>query len=139
MGSTTGARFNRIIFFLFIASLFSACYYDNVQELNPTAGLFQKCDTTGTISYSNDIVPILNTNCGTTNSCHGVSNTSGYNLSGYDGLSDQAMNGNLVHSITHDPALTPAQWMPNNCGGCFLNTCSIDKITAWVNRGFPNN
>ena len=139
MVSTTGSGFNKILFFLFITSLFSACYYDNVQELNPTAGLFQKCDTTGTISYSNDIVPILNTNCGTTNSCHSTSNTSGFILSTYNGLAEQAFGGNLVLAITHDPSLNSNQWMPANCGGCFLNTCSIDKIIAWVNRGFPNN
>ena len=139
MSSAKPAGFNKIIFFFLIASFLSACYYDNIQEIHPTEGLFKKCDTTGTISYSGDIVPVLNSNCGTTNSCHGPGNTSGYNLSTYNGLAEQALGGNLVLAITHDPSLTPNKWMPNNCGECFLNKCSIDKITVWVNRGFPNN
>jgi len=130
---------HKIIFLLFVVSLFSACYYDNVDELKPAVGLFSTCDTTGTISYANDIVPILNTNCGTQNTCHSANNTSGFNLSNYTDLSEQALGGNLVMAITHDPSMTPSQWMPNNCGGCFLNQCSIEKIEAWVNRGFPEN
>lgn len=129
----------KYFFVLLIASLLTACYYDNVQELHPASGLLLNCDTAGTISYNNDIVPILRSNCGTNNSCHSSNNTSGFNLSNYNGLSEQAMVGNLVLAITHDPSLNSAKWMPNNCGGCFINKCSINKIIAWVNRGFPNN
>ncbi len=127
------------ILFLVIVTMFSGCYNDNVDELNPTIGLFQNCDTTGTISYANDIVPILSSNCGTNNSCHSANNIGGFNLSNYRDLSEQALGGNLVLSITHDPSLLPSKWMPNNCDYCFLNQCSIDKIEVWVNRGFPNN
>lgn len=138
--SVSGLQVRKLFFFLFVIWLFSSCYYDNVDEIHPAAGLFQTCDTTGLIiSYANDIVPILSANCGINNSCHGLNNTSGFNLSNYSELHDQALGGNLVLSITHDPSLDQAHWMPNNCGGCFLNACSILKIEAWVNQGIRQN
>jgi hypothetical protein len=130
----------KIIFLLPVLSLFSACYYDNVDELKPAVGLFPNCDTTGTITYTNAIEPILKTNCGTTTACHSSTNTSGFDLSNYSSVKDQSSDGdlsNIILAITHDSLFTPEQWMPNNCGGCFLNQCSIEKIQAWVHRGNP--
>ena len=127
-----------ILSFLFVLLLFSSCYYDNVDELHPAAGL-QSCDTTGTVSYANDIAPILRDNCGTTNACHSTATgVNGYPLDNYDDLANQAALGFLVLDITHDPSRTRAQWMPNNCD-CFLNKCGIEKIISWVNNGYPNN
>ena len=128
----------KIIPAFLVFSFLSSCYYDNTDELHPAAAL-QSCDTTGIVSYANDIVPILKTNCGTTNTCHSTATgTNGYPLDQYTELSNQAAIGNLVFAITHDPSFTPAQWMPSNCD-CFLEKCSMNKIIAWVNRGFPEN
>ena len=58
-------------FALFCMAFLPSCYYDNNEELHPELLLATNCDTSGiTISYANDIVPILKGSCGTTNSCH---------------------------------------------------------------------
>ncbi|MEY4111226.1 MAG: hypothetical protein RLZZ46_1582, partial [Bacteroidota bacterium] len=41
-------------------TVFTSCYYDNVEELYPKNPLDSKvCDTTAAVSYSKDIRPIL--------------------------------------------------------------------------------
>ncbi len=124
----------KVVLPLFVISLLSSCYYDNLDELHPSAGL-EPCDTTGTISYATDIVPILNANCGTNNSCH--NGAAPFPLDTYSGVIDQVNSDNLILAITHDPSFTAAQWMPS--GGGFINTCSINKIRAWINRGALEN
>jgi hypothetical protein len=123
----------RTIPLLFVISFFSSCYYDNQDELHPTAGL-APCDTTGTISYLNDIVPILDTYCGTSNSsCHAPGHsTGGLSLGDYQTVVDNSAN--IVSSITPGTHLVP---MPYQSGP--LNVCDREKITAWVNRGALNN
>ena len=124
----------KIISVLVISFFLSSCYYDNLEELHPNITT-TVCDTTGTISYSNDIVPIMNNNCGTGNSCHNSSSTSGITLDNYADVRGNA--NSIVKAILHDPVYTAAQWMPS--GGATLNSCSIMKIQAWVNRGRLNN
>jgi len=126
---------------LFVISFLSSCYYDNLDELHPSITT-EVCDTTGTISYSADVKPILDANCGTNNSCHNSS--SSFPLDSYAGVQLQATSGHgcggtgvLVPAIKHDPCLSPIDFMPS--GGGSLNQCNIEKIQAWVNRGTLNN
>ena len=125
----------KIIPFLFVASFFSSCYYDNLDELHPNSGL-EPCDTTGTISYLIDIVPIINTYCGPTNSsCHSANHsTSSIPLDTYQSVLVQADNGKLLGSIQHQSGFVamPFQLAP-------LNSCDREKIMAWVHRGSLNN
>ncbi|HEU4717159.1 MAG TPA: hypothetical protein VFU15_04980, partial [Bacteroidia bacterium] len=65
----------------FVALLLGSCYYDNYDELYPGASLFTPCDTSGTISYSQQIRNTLDNYC---ISCHSGSNPSGgVNLTDY--------------------------------------------------------
>jgi hypothetical protein len=122
---------------LFIALFFNSCYYDNLEEIHPFLPT-ANCDTTGTISYSTDLVPILVSYCSLNSpTCHNAATS--YPMDTYDGVAVFAQSGVLVQSIKHDPAIVggPINYMPS--GGGKLDRCSIMKIEAWVNRGFPQN
>ncbi|MFM7729106.1 MAG: hypothetical protein ACKO7B_20580, partial [Flavobacteriales bacterium] len=74
--------------FFVLASALSGCYYDNFEELN-AAELLKPCDTSGTMSFQNDIQPILTSRCGTDNSsCHSSSNNDPYNTGANGSLVD---------------------------------------------------
>ncbi|MEZ4956041.1 MAG: hypothetical protein R2825_20955 [Saprospiraceae bacterium] len=125
-----------IFVFSALAFLTQGCYYDNVAELHPETVLnVTPCDTTATISFTNDIEPILKSSCGINNSCHGSSNTSNISLNTYTGVNAQANNGRLLSSVNWDG---DASFMPKN-STAKLNDCSLTKIRLWVESGAPNN
>ena len=72
---------------LFAGSFFSSCYYDNNEELYGTIN----CDTVD-ISYTADILPILENACLT---CHNTTSAGvlggGNNLEGFDNLSNYCL------------------------------------------------
>jgi hypothetical protein len=135
MRLSTNLIIKRIIPFLFVTSFLSSCYYDNQDELHPVINL-PTCDTTGTISYTGDIVPLLNTYCGTTNSsCHTANHSSSsIALTDYQSVQLQVDNGKLLGSIQHQPGYVP---MPFQTAA--LNSCDRQKIEAWVHKGSLNN
>jgi hypothetical protein len=122
-----------------IAITFSACYYDNLEDLHPAPVIIPGvndttaagCDTAKTITYTADIKPIMSNNCGAgNNSCHsGSGSQSGIDLSTYAGSKGAAL-GNLVGAITWDGT---APNMPKNLPK--INDCSIAIIKKWVNTG----
>ncbi len=128
----------RKIFFIFLllAGLMylSSCYKDNLSKLMPSSGITIPCDTSGAISYSAQIVPILQANCGINSSCHSSGNISGYNLSTYAGINAVAQNGYLVSAISWTGSVAP---MPQNAPQ--INSCNIALIEKWVNAGHLNN
>jgi len=91
------------------------------------------CDTTD-VSYSKQVLPILQDNC---YSCHGQGNTAGsggIDLSTYTALKVYAQNGFLVGNVSHAPGYNPMPYgLPE------LPSCEINTITAWVNQGILNN
>ena len=127
----TGTIFISAVLVLFSLS---GCYYDNFAELHPSAAL-NACDTTKTISYSQDIVPILNNSCGINNSCHSSSNTSNVDLSNYAGVDTSVVKGKFYSSVNWDgfaskmPKGSPTQ----------ISICNITQIKKWVAAGAPNN
>jgi hypothetical protein len=119
-----------ITLFSLLLSVSFGCYYDNFEELHPT---ITACDTTGTITYTNEIAAILSSNCGTGDiACHKDGNPDDIVLDNYLDVSFLVMDGSLMGSILHQPGFTP---MPKNGG--FLGDCETQKIQAWVNRGAP--
>ena len=119
------------LFFFFLSGivLFS-CTKANEQQLQ---GGVTECDTVG-MTYSHDVVPILQANC---YSCHGNGNTGGsggIDLDGYSDIEGYAKNGTLAGVITHTPGYP---FMPY--GLPKLDDCSINKILDWINRGAPND
>jgi hypothetical protein len=119
----------RQLLFIFLPGIFlSSCESNNFEEMNPI--LF--CDTTVEITYTDDILPILVTHCGTTRSgCHNEGGLQTY-LGSYDETKDAADNGFLIGTITHTTGFPK---MPNDGGK--LDDCTILKIQTWVNRDEP--
>jgi hypothetical protein len=126
------------LFFLLLPALFffatmgSGCFYDNNAELHPDAPV---CDTTAAMSFANDIQPILNNTCGTNDSCHGTTNTSGIPLNTYAGVKQVADSGKLVSAVTWDGN---ASFMPQG-SLTKIDECSQAKIRRWVDEGAPDN
>ena len=124
------------------AFLLSGCYYDNFKELHPEGALPDPsniCDTTGVISYSAQIVPILNASCN--QNCHnptaGVGTGSGDDdLTSYAALSSLALSGRLYSSVSWDDVYT-LEHMPD--GGSKLPECDIVKIKNWAAAGALDN
>lgn len=116
-----------------MALLFNACYYDKADLLYPTAsGSSSTCDTTATVSYSQKVVPILQSAC---YSCHTVSNPSGgIAMATYATDKAIALNGKLYGSINHASGYSP---MPK--GGSKLTVCQIATIKKWIDAGSLNN
>lgn len=121
----------KLVLALPLVALMSSCYYDNVDDVYPGAGLFTVCDTTSTQSYTTHITPILVNNC---YSCHSGSNPSdGVSLDNYAGVAQVAASGRLVGAIYHQQGFTA---MPN---GLQLDSCYMKQIKKWVDAGAPNN
>ncbi len=116
----------------------SSCYYDNLGELHPEAGLTEDCDSTN-VTFTKDIKPILDQYCGAGNgNCHSSSNT-GANpaLDTYSNVSDLVnldQGVQLLSSITHDD---PANVSPMPKDGGKLSECKINKFRAWINNNLP--
>jgi hypothetical protein len=129
----------RFVIIVIVFSVLSSCtnkvakMQDRFDKNNAAAS---QCDTTNAaISYSADIVPIMNKSCGSTdNSCHSSNSTSGELLDFWAGVNYSASTGKFVSSITWDGN---ASNMPKN--GAQLSSCEIRKIARWVNMGAPDN
>ncbi len=114
-----------------LAVVGGGCSYDNLAEMYPNAD----CDPT-TVSFADDIEPILKTSCSSLSAaCHGPGNTSPAFLDDYDGVKEQVDNGKLLSSIIWDGN---ASFMPSGSSSK-IEDCSINKITAWIAAGAPNN
>jgi hypothetical protein len=128
----------QLLLAIILSTALSGCYYDNVDELHPQVAT---CDTTGTISFSADISPIMLHSCGSSDlACHnGNASQSGYGLGTYDDVMFTIDDsGDFLETITHSPSISSTKWMPKNSGSK-IDACSIEKITAWLNRGKLNN
>lgn len=123
------ARITKLLFYTTIAAfLFSACYYDNEEDLYPFDSS-QNCDTLN-VTYTNTVKAILDNSCV---SCHQASNPSGgVLLDSYEQVKIVADNGRLWGSINHEDGYSP---MPP--GGEKLGSCDLSKIQAWINEGSP--
>jgi hypothetical protein len=110
-----------IVFYL------SGCAKESADRLSEGS----TCDTTG-VSYSKQILPILEDNCYT---CHqGAAASSGIDLSNFATLQSHVANGDLVSAVTHTGTVTP---MPYELP--MLPSCEVNTIVAWVNQGALNN
>ena len=105
----------------------SGCAKESADRLS--AG--STCDTTA-VSYSKQILPLLEDNCYT---CHqGAAASSGIDLSNFATLQSHVANGDLASAVTHTGSVTP---MPYELP--MLPSCEVNTIVAWVNQGALNN
>ena len=115
----------------FAAIVFTACYKDNVEELNPGMGLFTPCDTTSVMTYSTNITTLMQNYC---YSCHsGATPSSGFRIDTYAALQPYAASGELMSRLHGEPG-----WgrMPESFP---LEPCQIRQFELWVEAGYLNN
>lgn len=120
-------RFKKVRWLLFLAGfVMSGCYYDNVTDLYPNG-----CNLID-VSYSRNIVPILETNC---LSCHNsISQQGGVVLDEYEDVLEYVENGKLMGSIKHEEGFEP---MPLTGGK--LSNCQVKKFESWIDAGALDN
>jgi hypothetical protein len=124
----------------FITVGFTSCYYDNIEDLHPAPVIIPGindstatggCDTAKVITYTADIKPIMEANCGANTPCHsGATSNSGIDLATYAGAK-AAAQGKLIGAIKWDGT---ASNMPKGSTSK-INDCSIAKIQKWVDTG----
>ncbi len=118
-----------IIFILTSITVISSCYYDNFEEINPGAGL--TCDTSITVSFATNILPIMQSNCGTNNSaCHNASGAGFYQLDNIAGIDAAIADGKFIESIKHENGVSR---MPKNSPK--MDDCNIALIDKWLSTG----
>lgn len=89
------------------------------------------CDSTN-ISFSMFVSPFITNTC---QGCHsGVEPSGGIFLTNYDQIKTQALNGNLLSVIRHEPGYIP---MPYNQQK--LSDCKIEQIRLWIDNGAQND
>lgn len=104
------------------------CTYDDEESL--FAGK-DPCDTT-LVRYATQIAPVMVAEC---NNCHSTTTPLGGIITAtYAGMSEIAANGRLKGAVNHNPGFSP---MPQ--GQQKLDSCSIKRLNAWINQGYPNN
>ncbi|MBK8444459.1 MAG: DUF11 domain-containing protein [Sphingobacteriales bacterium] len=87
---------------------------------------------TDNMSFSQDIAPILSSNCG---ACHSTAAHLGnVILDTYTGVKSKVDEGSLLGAIKHQSGFSA---MPPS--GTMLPECDITKIEAWINQGALNN
>jgi len=117
----------KLITILIIATLAASCTWKNEEDL--FAGVACELEN---VSFQQDIKPILASHCLV---CHSsAANLGNVSLQDYEDVKVYGENGRLLGSIRHDIGYSP---MPQ--GGSKLNSCSIDKIQAWILNDMPNN
>ena len=120
-------KIKRILILAFISGFVVSCYYDNAEDLYQD---FPKdCDLQA-VSYSMDVVPILDQNC---LSCHGsTAPQAGLDLSTYNNVfANKEKVRNRITKPIGDPLLMPP-------GGPMIK-CNVDKINFWIDQGALNN
>lgn len=124
-----GLKNSVIVFFISVG--FTACFYDKADLVYPTTG--SACDTSA-VTYSNQIVSIINAQC---NYYHGAAANSiggGIYLNTYAAMQPYIKNERFLNSILQNGK---ASAMPKN--GIKMDNCSILKIQSWINKGVINN
>ena len=126
----------KTVFGLFLTAFLlvgmGGCYYDNLAELHPEL----QCDPNATVSFADDIVPILSGSCSSASAdCHASNGTSLKPLNDYNGVKVQVDNGKLLSSIIWDGN---ASFMPSGSISK-IDSCSMSKISRWIAAGAPNN
>jgi hypothetical protein len=87
---------------------------------------------TSTPSYSSDIKPIMAKSCATKDCHDAITKDSGYDLSTYEATKDGATKKAFLGSIQHKSGYAK---MPEDESK--LSETEINKISCWVQNGFP--
>ncbi|MAV51391.1 MAG: hypothetical protein CL829_01385 [Crocinitomicaceae bacterium] len=108
----------------------TGCHYDVLQ---PEGEGGTGCDSTATVSYAQDIAPLLDLRC---NGCHsGGAPSAGLDLATHETVALYATAGILDQRVSL-PESDP-MFMPKN--GAPLDECDLGKLQRWTDNGAPNN
>lgn len=124
-------KINFLIPALLLVTGLASCYYDKEELLygNNSASC---SGAAGTVSYAQQVVPLLRTQC---YSCHIGGSPSGSVLMGdYNADKNIGLNGKLYGSISHATGFAP---MPD--GAPKMNDCQLAIIKKWIEQGAPDN
>jgi mono/diheme cytochrome c family protein len=121
-------NFKSIVLFLLLVSVTqTSCYYDNEEYLYPNPIV---CDTLA-VSYSQDIAPIIQSNC---LGCHSGAAPSGdIDLSTYSNVMLKVNDNSLLNAVRYNNLNSP---MPPSGK---MSNCNINNIAAWIHQGAQNN
>jgi len=136
--SSKQLRFMKVLVLIILAIVFvsgiTSCYNNKFDQVYASPA--STCDTTS-ITYSHDIAPIIIANCyGAGSSCHNVGGISGFDYTSYTGVIVNVPSGALLNDINWTP-LRGNNDMPKDAGK--LDQCDINKITRWIDEGYPDN
>lgn len=94
---------------------------------------------TGTImSYSIDVLPIINASCATTAACHGAgASGSAKDYSTYAGVHSDSRGDTVTSTLF--AYISPGATDPMPKTGAKLSTCDRNKIRNWIHQGAQNN
>jgi len=127
-------KFSIVIIIFAICTLltFSACYYDNKDDLYDVVIIPGEGCEFGEISYGTDLVPVIDLFCN--NACHNATDRQGnIILETYNNIIPYLDDGSFIGSIRYESNFAP---MPP---ASKLNACDISKIESWISAGAPNN
>lgn len=113
----------KIVFILSIVFFYS-CYNDNEEELYGPVS----CDVSA-ITYTNDVLPIINTSCATAG-CHVSGGTGSGDFTNYTELKAKVDNGSFENRVLIQKNMPPST--P-------LTDCELQILQAWVDNGALNN
>ena len=133
--------YGKITAFILLAGVLSACVPQaaDTSASQPTDAAAQPVAQNTTISFTKDVLPILQSRCV---NCHGGERVSkGLNLKTYNDLMTGSENGPVVTAGKAPDSLLVemivSQKMPKN--GPKLTSQQVQLITEWVNQGALNN
>jgi len=115
---------------LILTLTLTSCYYDNEEDLYPSRF---ECEFNSTLSYQNEIRPIIATNC---DKCHSnvTAPTLGNNIVLDTPYLLFSKGTEVINVINHNNGFSP---MPKN--GNKLGKCDIIAIETWINQGGNDN
>ncbi len=124
-----------LIFLLLVITLGESCTKDKAKELlTPIETVLPVSCDTSSVSFSQDILPLLKLNC-TISGCHSNANTTIPKWENYTTLKSYIDNGSISYWV-FDNDLMPPSYAPDSTS---LSTCEINLLTAWINQGTQNN
>jgi len=113
---------------VYVSALFAllastGCYYDNKEELYGTLA-----PDTSAVSFATDIQPMIQSNCATAG-CHAANGQSPA-LTNYAQIFAQK-DRIKARAVDGTPSPMPSSGL--------MSVANRNKITAWINKGAPNN
>lgn len=115
----------RLIYLCFgFSILMYGCAKDKVKNVIPS----NNCSQLDSITYTNDVQIILNSNC---LPCHQYPGAGGINLDSYNESKNVALSGQLLQSVIHDTNYVIMPPPPVKS----LDSCEVKIIKRWLAQG----